>query len=240
MLCLRSGPPCRSCWRRPVPGVHDVDVAGRDRARRLAQAVEIDGLRCSWNSRRAGRGGAVSAEVDAERAAEGGGGTGVVAGAVGIGRRREAAFVDAAGGRAGEHRHVVDDRDLEVARQRDAVAVEVDRLDQAGQVEVEIVLAGDRLVERLVEHERVGAVRRRGRQRHREHDARVVNGRRRGGARIADQRIGIEQHIVDEIAVRRERNGLAVVGDRYVVRGRDQIAEGDRIAAGDDALRPDH
>ena len=163
-----------------VPG--DVDVAGRDRARRLAQAVEIDGLRCSWNSRRAGRGRAVSAEVDAERAAEGGGGTGVVAGAVGIGRRREAAFVDAAGGRAGEHRHVVDDRDLEVARQRDAVAVEVDRLDQAGQVEGGRILALGRLVDRIDQRERVAAVA--------VEDEREHPGAARRGARIGGQRLG--------------------------------------------------
>ena len=74
-------------------------------------------------------------------------------------RERECALIDAARGiaRAGEHRHVVDDRDLEVARERNAVAVEIDCLDEAGEVEDDRILAGAlrrmRIVERVDERE---------------------------------------------------------------------------------------
>ena len=69
------------------------------------------------------------------------------------------AFVDQTrAARRGEHRHVVDDVDLEVGRERDHVAVEIGRLDQAREVEGGRILALGGLIERVDQRERVGAV----------------------------------------------------------------------------------
>src|SRR4029077_2410109 len=63
----------------------------------------------------------------------------LVADAVGIGRRGQAALVDGArqaGGAADQDRRVVGDLDLQVVRREpDRVAVEVDRLHQARQID---------------------------------------------------------------------------------------------------------
>ena len=170
---------------------------------------------------------AVGAELDERCKRAGGAGRGgrkalIVADAVGVGRRREAAFIDG-GGDGGRrrvlHRHVVGVGDREGAAGR--VAVEVLRRVLEG--EVELVLARDRLVERLVEHEVVAAVRRGGRQRDREHDVRGIDRGRRGCARIADQGVGVEERVLDRRAVRGEVGDQVVAGvvDHDVVcRGR--------------------
>ena len=153
----------------------------------------------------------------------------VVAVAVEIARagRRvgEGAFVDAARdvGRPREHRHVVGHGDLEVARERDAVAVEVDRLDQVRQVEGRrVLLPAARVVERLeqLEHPRAVAV-----EREREHGRAAL-------ARVGGERLRVavepdagdrERDVVDLDPVR-----LDAEVERAAARDRELEAVGDR------------
>ena len=162
----------------------------------------------------------------------------VVAGAEQVARRarREAALVERRRRLAADHdRHVVDDVDLEAAGgERDGVAVEVDRLDEIRQVEDQRVLVqARRVVERIDQGERIGAVAVEG---EREHLGAVARPARIGGERLrhaigpVDRRRQREE--VDLCAVRRDPEVMRASRHRELEAGTEQ-----RVAGPDDDVR---
>ena len=119
---------------------------------------------------------------------------------------------------AGGHRNVVGDRDVEVLGERDGVPVEVDRLDEAREVDGRRVLAlAGRIVERLEQIEAPRAVAVDG---EREHAVAVCI--QRGQRRARDRRL------VDGKAMRREAERGEPAGRRG---GVDELEGGGRVRA---------
>ena len=179
---------------------------------------------------------AVGAERDEvrERAGRDDRGAVIVARAVEIaGRaRREAALVDAAAREAaGEHRHVVRDRDREVARQRDGVAVEIDALDEAREIDRRGVLAAARgLIERVDQREGPGAG---GLVELERKDLVAVVAERRGGERL-DAVVDRDVDVIHGLAVRRQP--VATVEAREPALRRVLADELEALVDGDEAV----